>query len=58
MFPIYQELFDEKNIDGSFDHVGIAGGVKVPEDGFNIHDQDELSIVIEGYLEIEIKTKI
>lgn len=55
MLPMYKELFAERNIDGSFNYVEIDGGALVPEQGFSIHNHDELSFVIEGHLEVEIE---
>jgi len=58
MMPMYEKLFAEKDIDASFNYVEIDGGAVVPEQGFSIHDHDELSFVIEGNLEVEIEDEL
>lgn len=58
MLPMYKELLEEKNVDGSFNYVEIDGGAVVPEQGFSIHDHDELSFIIEGNLEVEIEDEL
>lgn len=58
MVPMFEKIFKEKSIDGSFNYVEIEGKAKVPEDGYSIHDYDELSIVIEGNLKVEIENEI
>lgn len=58
MVPMFEEIFKGKNLDGSFNYVEIEGKAKVPEEGYSIHDHDELSIVIEGNLEVEIENEI
>ena len=58
MVPMYESVFKDKNVDGSFNYVEIEAGAKVPEEGHSIHDHDELSIVIEGNLEVEIENEI
>ncbi len=58
ILPMYEKLFAEKNIDASFNYVEIDGGMVVPEQGFSIHDYDELSFVIEGRLAVEIEDEI
>lgn len=58
MVPMFDEIFKEKKIDGTFNYVEIEGKAKVPEEGYSIHDHDELSMVIEGSLEVEIENEI
>lgn len=58
MVPMFENILKEKNIDGTFNYVEIEGKAKVPEEGYSIHDHDELSIVIEGNLEVEIENEI
>lgn len=58
MVSMYEDILKNKGIDGSFNYVEIEAGAKVPEEGHSIHDHDELSIVIEGNLEVEIENEI
>jgi co-chaperonin GroES (HSP10) len=58
ILPMFQTILDAKNIDGSFNYIEIDGGLTVPDEGYSIHDQDELSIVIKGRLEVTIENKI
>lgn len=58
ILPMFQSILDAKNIDGSFNYIEIDGGLTVPDEGYSIHDQDELSIIIKGQLEVKIENKI
>lgn len=58
MVPMFEKIFKEKNVNGSFNYVEIEGRKKVPAEGYSQHDYDELSIVIEGNLEVEIENEI
>lgn len=58
ILPMFQSVFEEKDLNGSFNYVEIDSGVTVPEKGYSIHDHDELSIVIDGNLEVEIENQI
>lgn len=58
VLPMFQSVFNDKGINGSFNYVEIDEGVTVPNEGYSIHDEDELSIVIKGNLEVEIEGKI
>src|SRR5699024_5304905 len=58
MVSMYEEILKKRGIDGSFNYVEIAAGVKVTENGHSIHDHEELSIIIEGNLEVEIENEI
>ncbi|MEK4556192.1 cupin domain-containing protein [Jeotgalicoccus sp. FSL K6-3177] len=58
MHSMFEDVLQEKGINGTFNYVEISGNTKLPENGWTSHDFDEFSLVIEGEIESIIDGKV
>ena len=57
MHSMFEDILNEKGIDGTFNYVEIAGNVNLPDEGWSVHDYDEFSLILEGEVDSEIDGK-